>query len=149
MHVWFWCSHALQSRSQWLHSRIHHMSEIWTYLSVCKWKNEMIWYSEVFYQIDFCVPNIPWALKGKMCVCVCVCVCACMHVCTFVCAWGEGGECVLFQLLTYLFYRKGHHFSCCSWWDSSQLSRANTCVQPKSLSAFSHGGWQKGSVIFQ
>jgi len=74
-----------------------------------------------------------------------------MCVCVFVCmrAWGEGGERTLFQLLTlYLFYQKGHHFSCCSWWDSSQVPRANTCVQPKSLSAFSRGGWQEGNVTF-
>ena len=86
-----------------------------------------------------------------MCVCVCVhararlhahlCVCVCVCVCL-------GGGCTLFQLLTYLFYHKGHHFSCCSWWDSSQLPRTNTCVQPKSLSAFSHGGWQEGKVTF-
>ena len=68
------------------------------------------------------------------------------HVCVCVCV---GGESALFQLLTYLFYHKGHHFSCCSWWDSSQVPRANTCVQPKSLSAFSRGGWQKGNVTLQ
>jgi len=130
MHPWFWCiSQVLQSGSQWSRSRLH--NEKWTYLNVCRWKNDIVWDSEVLYQIEACVPTIPYYLNtnlGKMCL----------------------GGCALFQLLTlYLFYHKGHHFSCCSWWDSFRLSRANTCVQPKSLSAFSHGGWQKGNVTFQ
>jgi hypothetical protein len=36
----------------------------------------------------------------------------------------------------------------CSWWDSSKLTRANTC-STQSLSAAFHSGWQKGNVTLQ
>ena len=76
-----------------------------------------------------------WAFKGKIlcsaetaCVCMCVC-CVSVRVCMYVCV------CLLFQLLTlHLFYLKVHQFSCCSWWDSSELTTANMCSTQKLVS---------------